>query len=417
MISLKKVFVAAAVATLGFGLFAQSSKTNAATAGLFSTDVDNFVDVNEWSTVNPEKFFGYFGMNDGNYNVGFAKQFEKFYWGTYYDGNIGDSSKKTYDAKTTADTTVTNWGDLTFANLFGFGNIGIKATLNFSGSKSVTEQKEPSVTTTEDSTSFYGSVRAGLTSFDLAGFNTKPYAYISFDTNSNYGTKKDVTNKDTEDNRRKSFGIGAGAEVTLSESETTTQAVSAAVHFTNYTPYDTDRAAKATDFYLPLDYKVTYKASENLSLALGASADIDYNTSDNSKTKVKTSTFEFTPSLATGLTYDTKKKVIFNAGVGFTVPSYTNRKTDTDGKVDTTSEWNGADCNLTWSSGFNWVPTKNVSVDCSYQILDNLIGGSGNNTRSADMETDFTEGYSKNFWETVNKALVHNIGFSVSVKF
>ena len=183
MISLKKVFVAAAVATLGFGLFAQSSKTNAATAGLFSTDVDNFVDVNEWSTVNPEKFFGYFGMDYGNYNVGFAKQFEKFYWGTYYSGDIGSSSKKTNDAKTIDDETVTNWGNLTFANLFGFGNIGINATLNFSGYKKVTEQKEPSVTTTEDSTRFSGYVSAGLTSFDLAGFNTKPYAYVSFSNN------------------------------------------------------------------------------------------------------------------------------------------------------------------------------------------------------------------------------------------
>lgn len=418
MISLKKVIVAAAVATLSFGLFAQSSKTNAATAGLFDTDVDNFVNVNEWSTVKPEKFFGYFGMDNGYYNVGFAKQFEKFYWGTYYDGDIGASEKKTND-NTKVTTDKNDNGYVYFANLFGFGNVGLRVNLSFSGNKDVEDNGETKITTTKDSTVFFGEVDVGLSNYQLGKFNTKPFAYVNFNTNNNYGTKTEVTHADTKDTRRKSFGLGAGAEVTISETETTKQTVSGYVNFTNYTPYDSDLASKGTNFYIPLTYKVTYNASENLALAFSAGATTSYNTSDNSKAKTKTANFYFTPSVSTGLTFDTKKKVILNAGLKFAVPSYSDEKTDTDGKVIETAGWSGTDCNLTWTSGFNWVPTKNISVDCTYQILRNLIdnrGADGNNSYD-NMETDLSEGNGTSIWNTLNQVLVHNIGFSVSVKF
>ena len=103
----------------------------------------------------------------------------------------------------------------------------------------------------------------------------------------------------------------------------------------------------------------------------------------------------------------------------FDVPSYSDTKTDTDGKVIETAGWNGNDCDLTWSSGFNWVPTKNISVDCTYQILRNLIDDRGNdvNNDADNMTTDLSEGNGTSIWNTLNQVLVHNIGFSVSVKF
>ena len=77
MISLKKLITVTAVAVLSLNLFAQTSKTNTATAGLFGNDVDDYMSVNYWSGIAPEKFFGYFGMGRnraGNtYNLGFAK--------------------------------------------------------------------------------------------------------------------------------------------------------------------------------------------------------------------------------------------------------------------------------------------------------------------------------------------------------
>ena len=416
MISLKKVIVAAVIAAMGFGLFAQESKTNTATAELFKTDVDNFVDVNEWSTVEPDKFFGYFGMDNNMYNIGFAKQFSKFYWGTYYCGDINSYSKVT-DESTKTNSETENSSLIRFDNLFGFGNIGLKLSTFFAGSKTVNEDTDAKITKTVDGKVFYGRVDIGLANFELGKLNTKPYAYISYNTNDNWGTKTEETDKDTVDNRKKSFAIGAGAEIIFSESETTKQSLSTSVNFINYTPYDTDLVSKGTYFSLPLFYEVTYKATDTLALAFGAGANTSYSVDDNSKSKTKVDTFRFNPAIATGLTFDTKKKVILNAGVQFAIPSYTDKKTDIDGKVKTEKDWDGTDCDLTWCSGFNWVPTKNISVDCSYKILADLLNKNTTNNDDTDMTTNFREGNGTNFWNTVNQVLVHNIGFSVSVKF
>nr|MCR5285253.1 hypothetical protein [Treponema sp.] len=105
MITFKKCMVVAALATLSLGLFAETkepvSKTNAATAGIFSTDLDDFTNVNSWSNVNPKDFYLYFGMDNGlsnlasSYDIGFAKYFKKIYWGTYFSGNLGTSTNTT----------------------------------------------------------------------------------------------------------------------------------------------------------------------------------------------------------------------------------------------------------------------------------------------------------------------------------
>ncbi len=46
MISLKKIITVAAAAVLSLSVFAQTSKTNTATAGLFGNDVDDYMSVN-----------------------------------------------------------------------------------------------------------------------------------------------------------------------------------------------------------------------------------------------------------------------------------------------------------------------------------------------------------------------------------
>lgn len=123
MISLKKIITVAAAAVLSLSVFAQASKTNIATAGLFGNDVDDYMDVCYWSGVKPENFFAYFGMDSnraGNtYNIGFAKQFSKVYWGTYYSGNLGSTKKTTTttDSNTTVET-VSGSSEFTFNNIF-----------------------------------------------------------------------------------------------------------------------------------------------------------------------------------------------------------------------------------------------------------------------------------------------------------
>ena len=76
---------------LAAGAWAQTSRTNAATVGLFSNDADKFMDVNDWSGIQFEKLFAYLqGGNSTNATVsaGLAKHLGALYLGVFYDGNL-----------------------------------------------------------------------------------------------------------------------------------------------------------------------------------------------------------------------------------------------------------------------------------------------------------------------------------------
>ena len=88
-----------------------TSMTNGSTHGLFGTDVDDYLDVNEWSNVKPEKVFGFlsYGWKDTNeIKFGLAGQVAgKFYLGGFLEGqgyswtSEKDTKKKGKDKNTT----------------------------------------------------------------------------------------------------------------------------------------------------------------------------------------------------------------------------------------------------------------------------------------------------------------------------
>ncbi len=89
-------------------LAAQTSKTNAATAGIFSTDVDNYMSVTGFSGVEMEKAFGYVGYDNAMLSLGYARKLGSIYLGTYYNGNILYTNSP-LDTKTVlTDPVVTN---------------------------------------------------------------------------------------------------------------------------------------------------------------------------------------------------------------------------------------------------------------------------------------------------------------------
>ena len=60
------------------------------------------------------------------------------------------------------------------------------------------------------------------------------------------------------------------------------------------------------------------------------------------------------------------------------------------------------------SSGFTWLVTENVTIDANWDIMANLF-------ESGKFKTKLKN--SDNFWITVNKMLVHKVGFALSFKF
>ena len=125
MMTKKHGITLALLVVFGSLLFAQTSKTNESTRGLFGTDVDNCMDVNGWQNVQPENMFGFVGVGGTYgtdlYDLGFAKQFGNIFWGSYFSGDFGDWSKTT---STTGDTkTVTGKAANSDSTSFDFYNL------------------------------------------------------------------------------------------------------------------------------------------------------------------------------------------------------------------------------------------------------------------------------------------------------
>jgi len=153
---MNKFFKAAAFAVtallLAAPVFAQpaqlESNTSKATAGVFTSDVDDSMSVHDFSGVNEsiEKWFGFVGYggdwNDNPVSLGYATKLGGLYLGAWYTGNgIGSTESwnksvtTNYDLatqlKTTTSTTTSYDTDRTYTNnqvevLIGLANMGIK---------------------------------------------------------------------------------------------------------------------------------------------------------------------------------------------------------------------------------------------------------------------------------------------------
>ncbi len=410
MISIKKFTAVAAAAVLSFGLFAQTepvSKTSVATAGLFGNDVDDFTNVNYWSNVAPKQFFAYFGMGTNTvgstYDLGFAKQFKKFYWGTYFSGNLGPvTTTKTTTAGTTTKTKTTGDSEFSFNNTFGFGNVGLGIDFHyFDDGSSITDN------TTDKNETVELAIKAGLKEYKIKKTRIIPYAAINYGIRGNKTVNTVGGTTTTVDSRFWNLGLSAGADIPLGKDKNVEQTATVGLGMTLIKPADSDDKTSNFAIGLPVGYKVVLKATNALSVGFKADADLGMSFGKaGSDTSVFA--FAFEPKVAAGLTYATKKNIDLNAGVNFAVPAFTYSKTSVSGYSSGTAAWNGTDGSLSFNSGFAIKPTKNICIDCSYEILAHIFG---NNT-----ETGLTEG-NYNFWNTVNKVLVHNIGFEVSAKF
>ncbi|MCL2129639.1 MAG: hypothetical protein FWH35_04705, partial [Treponema sp.] len=89
-----KIFKMAAIAAVismaaVFTVVAQESNTNEATAGIYGTDVDNYMDYHSYSDVEFEKWFsfaGWRGGSGGELNLGYAARPGSAYLGLLYNG-------------------------------------------------------------------------------------------------------------------------------------------------------------------------------------------------------------------------------------------------------------------------------------------------------------------------------------------
>jgi hypothetical protein len=164
VLAVTAVFLAAPV--FAPPVYAQSSPTNTATAGVFTTDVEDSMDVHSWTGVEFDKWTGFAGYGGSNnpISLGYATRFGDLYLGAWYTGNIASTSNKeersivsayslTNQLLTGKTTTITYTDQNTYSYnrlnvLIGVAGMGIK--VGFAESLTVWSYPDITKTVVED---------------------------------------------------------------------------------------------------------------------------------------------------------------------------------------------------------------------------------------------------------------------------
>jgi len=97
------------------------SNTSKATSGLFTTDVDDSIDVIDYTGVEFDKWAGFVGYYDSDapLSAGFATRFGPIYLGTWFSGNVIGTDKRRTDTITTdIDEDLRTWNEKVYTTQF-----------------------------------------------------------------------------------------------------------------------------------------------------------------------------------------------------------------------------------------------------------------------------------------------------------
>lgn len=387
--------------------FAQKSMTSLSSKEQFGNDVDMFMNVNAWQQVKHEKFFAYgdFGeYGSGDIEIGFAKKFSPLYFGAYLSGGI----------PTLTFTSSTSQKERKIANqlkgslIFGFGNIGIKAYIEYN--PLYHDYENILATNTQKWNSKYNlitnldfginlgssqiyAVSAGIyLSSNVDKTTEKQNKQLTAWTNdSNYileiygGVETDYANNGGV---TQTWGVAAKIETTLYSKKTAYETLTSTYGKQGgafgfgliITPkwalkYETEDKKFAIKFTTKAVTDITYAAGKNYTVTNGSKT--------YESTRDKSASFLVAPEFNLGLMFSPKPGVIsLNAGVGLTTPSFkvdslkTQTRNAADGSVISATKETKTTLKGNFAGdiaiGFTWFITQNVMFDASWNILDSF---------------------------------------------
>ena len=456
----KKLFVFAVLLMAASLVFAQTSMTSYSTQGLFGTDVDDFMNVNEWQNVQPKNIFGYLAYNTekdppphdlgkGALNLGFAHQFKPFYLGTYFEGQLsGWQTKKETNGDT--ETKIVGHHKANGKLLFGFGNIGVMTDVSYTPDqhKKTTWTESTKTKQIDDLFKLDFNLSAGM-NLNLNNKLFKISAKLGLESDvKKRTTKKDKKLTNFKDESKYDLVINAGFSHDLSSKDGLTHTILADLD-TKWGIWPTKREVTVSGSTTNTDYeygqlkdvitltpkyqiayepegKFAFKAEAGLGIGFDFANDYNYKRRNSEKkvyntARSYTTTLSLKPTVKTAFTYAPHQKFKFNFGLGFNVPSvnWEFKKTETrnadGGNVTKTERGNTLkfetkDGKFTASSGFTWLVTENIMFDANWELFKDLLGSNGK-------EFTTTLENNKNLLETINKILIHKISFALSVKF
>ena len=411
MKKIKFTAIAAALVIAGGMSFAQQSMTFTATKEVFKTDVDNFVDENNWTKVSPEKIFAFTNFYNNKLSFGFAKNFGSLYFGTYFDGTIpsirtGENANDTYTVKASGSGQLSSTPysvsgvsfpdlsgseqSLSFSALFGFGNIALKAILEYKPQRysATVDFTDPS-----DDDIEYKWSHSSVTPYIGFGYTTaiadKPFllkAGAAYSFNKETEEETEGTSTTVTKGGDDTIFFFAETSYEFAKSENLTQAATVSANYWGALyPKETtivngvvttrqDNSRGGIGF--EPSYKLTYNPTE--SLALGLTARLPMGFSFSSYGGNKGSSFDMGAIINTAIQYTIKPELaVLNLGGSIdlnTDDPITHKKRNlihtesgNDSKEKKSSFFNGYSLDL--STGLTFYLTKNVVLDTSFDVI------------------------------------------------
>ena len=335
---IKRLIVCGLLMSAALTAFAQTSNKSESTGGIFGTDVDDFMDVNNYSNVKPATVFSYLGYENGSFTIGASRMFGDIYVGVFSSGDLGlsfdntsstqvssetetvtDETSDPVTTTTTSTTTTTKTksnypdyytsaDDFNLSALVGINGIGVKVTAGHTGN-SATKYTKTTTTTVTDGVSTVTSTetdtKKSVTDLSVTGgynlamgkYYFKNFAGLALAISEN-STETTTDGTTTESNEtEKTFALLAGTSVDLPSKSGITQNASLglSLSFENTDPTDnstytsadnyTNSITKNTGFVLGLvpGYYVSYDKIDRLDLGFKASCPVTVSAS-NSRT-------------------------------------------------------------------------------------------------------------------------------------
>ena len=343
-------------------VFAQTSSTKTATAGNFTTDVDLFSSVTDWSAVKLDKHFEEAELNTTDINFGAAQKLDSIYLSEYIDyvfpvAYSGTTKGDNYYQKSEG---INAGGSFTTAVLLGaymdFAP-AIKLVFSHTPEKTYTETKigDTTTKTSTDNTNTVFGVEAGI-NVKVDKLMIKPYAefYTYTTLNNTQDTKDEQTN----------FRLTGGAKI-LTEKKNKLQHVfifNGNFYFGDGDPNPNGRINAA--------YKIAYDLSDKASLAARLNIPFTYSNLDKDNTSAS-----FGEVVSLGAQFKPNQTVNLNFGASLTLPGVTftttiNPVTETKTDNVTTSAYAAH-----FYTGFSYKVIDNFLIDTCFSLRPNTTIG------------------------------------------
>ena len=348
-------------------LFAQSSSTKTATAGNFTTDVDLFSSVTDWSAVKLDKHFEEAELDTSNINFGAAQKIDSLYLAEYikysFPGTVsGSTNSDDYYLKS---ENINAGGSFTTAVLLGsYMDFvpAIKLVFTQVPQKTYTETTILDVTTitSTDNTETTFGVEAGL-NVKADKLMIKPY--VNFYTYNIHNNTQDAKDEQTH------FCLTGGAKILTAKKNNLQH-----VFLFNGNFYFGDGDPNPNGI-INAAYKIAYDLSDKASLAARLNIPFTYSNLDKDNTSATLGEI-----VSLGAQLKPTQKLNLNFGAAITLPGVTfttNINSGTNTKTQTTTTTGNS---ARFFAGLSYKVIENFLIDTSFSLTphNNLGNALGN---------------------------------------